>query len=105
MMMMPIKTIGGALSGLLMGVTLLFLGCLAAVAVAWSTGRGQIPFIIDAHSAPGGGAAGVEFIPNGIGMLVVLVVCAGVGAAVVVADRVRPKRDRSRHDDALSPGA
>ncbi len=105
MIMMPIKTIGGALSGLLMGVMLLFLGCLAAVAVAWSTGRAHIPFIIDAHAAPGGGAAGVEFIPNGSGMLVVLALCAGVGAAAVVTDRVRPKRDRSRRDESFSPGA
>jgi len=81
-----VTTIGGAVSGLVMGVLLVFLACVTTVMIVSVTRTdASIPYLIDASAAPSDGAAGVEFLPNGVGMLVFIAVCVGLGGGVAWA--------------------
>jgi hypothetical protein len=83
----------GAIGGVAVGVSLLFLGIVAAVAYAWmTTTEVHVPGIIKAWFTEENGAPALNFEPNGTGMLVVIAICAVI--PVLAALRSRRSVDR-----------
>lgn len=88
-----IRIIVGAFGGIAVGMSLLFLGIVAAVAYAWvTTTPVYVPGIIKAWFTVENGAPALNFEPNGTGMLVFIAVCGIV--AIVASLRSRVPVDR-----------
>lgn len=84
-----LRTAEGLVTGFLLGLIVVVLACLGALMSSWwASAPVSLPFMIDAAPAPGGGAAGVEFVPHGAGMKLVIAVCTmACGVAALVGRR------------------
>jgi hypothetical protein len=79
---------GAALTGVAGGVAVAFLLCVATAAVALTTGsHASVPGMFSAWAGTENGAFALEFQPNGVGLLVVVVGCALLSALLAVRRR------------------
>ncbi|MUN64765.1 hypothetical protein GMA12_16730 [Kocuria sediminis] len=89
---------GAALTGVVGGVAVAFLLCVATAAVALANGSSaSLPGLFSAWAGTENGAFAVEFQPNAIGLLVVVGVCALLSAALTARKREDPLGAEGSH--------
>lgn len=82
---MMTRIVLSAIGGILIGCAVLVIVLIGSVAFAWATGtRAYLPGVFDAWITEENGMPAVNFVPNALGMLAVVVVIAAgfVGAAI-----------------------
>jgi hypothetical protein len=92
------KIVGATLGGVAGGFALAFILCGATAIVAIATGSGAtLPGVFSATAGTENGALALEFEPNLVGILVVIVLCAlASGAMVSLAPGNRPRPSGGR---------
>ncbi|MCH6470980.1 hypothetical protein [Sinomonas terrae] len=82
------RVVLSALGGLFVGMAVLVIVLIAAVAFGWATGtRAYLPGIFEAWFTEENGLPAVNFVPNAWGMLAVVLVVSAASAAVSVRRR------------------